>query len=169
MRWPARAARCASAPTRGARSAGIADGFAATRARRKPMIRAYGGGAERMNLRILIPLVSLTVALLQAAPAHASGDFTCYPAWKLAKTVFTDCDNTPMLSPANDSRVNLQLQLIDAGQAKIEPPPKTDPPAPPIADSASPFTFEDFQALIGPKPPGAPTDADSSPDYASGE
>jgi hypothetical protein len=122
-----------------------------------------------MNLRILIPLAWLMAATLLAAPAHASGDFTCTPAWKLAKTVFTDCDNTPMLSPANDSRVNLQLQLIDAGLAKIEPPPKSDPPAPPIADSASPFTFEDFQALIGPRPPGAPADADSNPDYASGE
>ena len=122
-----------------------------------------------MNLRLLIPLAWLMAATLLAAPAHASGDFTCTPAWKLAKTVFTDCDNTPMLSPANDSRVNLQLQLIDAGHAKLEPPPKTDPPAPPIADSASPFTFEDFQALIGPRPPGAPADADSNPDYASGE
>ena len=122
-----------------------------------------------MNLRILIPLALLMAASLQAAPAHASGDFTCYPAWKLAKTVFTDCDNTPMLSPANDSRVNLQLQLIDVGQARIDPPPKTDPPTAPNADSASPFTFEDFQALIGPKPPGAPADADSNPDYAQGE
>jgi hypothetical protein len=122
-----------------------------------------------MNLRILIPLAWLMAASLQAAPAHASGDFTCTPAWKLAKTVFTDCDNTPMLSPANDSRVNLQLQLIDVGQAKLEPPPKTDPPTAPIADSASPFAFEDFQPLIGPKPPGAPTDASASPDYAEGE
>jgi hypothetical protein len=122
-----------------------------------------------MILRILVPLALLAAFSLQASPARASGDFTCTPAWKLAKTIYSDCDNSPMLSPANDSRVNLQLQLVDAGQARIEPPPKTDSPAPPIAGSASPFTFEDFYALIGPKPPGAPADADASPDYASGE
>jgi hypothetical protein len=122
-----------------------------------------------MFLRILIPLALLAGIALQASPAHASGDFGCSPAWKLANTVYTDCDNIPMLSPANDSRVNLQLLLVDAGQAKIEPPPKADPPPPLIADSASPFTFEDFHALIGPRPPDAPTDAPADADYASGE
>jgi hypothetical protein len=124
-----------------------------------------------MILRIVFPLALGAAFLLQAGAARASGDFTCTPTWKLDKTVYSDCDNLPFLSPANDSRVNLQLLLIDAGQAKIGPPPKTDPPTAPIADSASSFTLEDFSALIGPRPPAAPADADAdaNPDYASGE
>jgi len=122
-----------------------------------------------MNLRIVFPLALVAAFLLQAGTARASGDFTCTPAWKLDKTVYSDCDNLPFLSPGNDSRVNLQLLLLDAGQAKLGPPPTTDPPTAPIADSAEAFTLEDFSALIGPRPPAAPADADSSSDYASGE
>jgi hypothetical protein len=122
-----------------------------------------------MILRIVCPLALAAGFWLQAGSAHASGDFSCDPAWKLAKTVYTECDNLPFLSPANDSRVNLQLLLLDAGQATIEPPPKTDPPTAPIADSASSFTLEAFSALIGPRPPVAPTDADDNSTYADGE
>src|SRR6202020_3530292 len=122
-----------------------------------------------MILRIVFPLALAAGFLLQAGAARASGDFTCDPSWKLAKTVYSDCDNLPFLSPANDSRVNLQLLLLDAGQATIGPPPKTDPPTAPIADSASSFTLTDFSALIGPRPPAPPADADDSSSYASGE
>jgi hypothetical protein len=122
-----------------------------------------------MILRIVFPLALIAAFALQVGAARASGDFTCTPAWKLDKTVYSDCDNLPFLSPGNDSRVNLQLLLLDAGQAKLGPPPTTDPPTPPIDASAEAFTLEAFSALIGPKPPGAPADAGSSPDYASGE
>src|SRR5580692_494432 len=106
-----------------------------------------------MILRILFPLTLLAAFALQAGAARASGDFTCTPAWKLDKTLYSDCDNLPFLSPANDSRVNLQLLLLDAGQAQLGPPPVTDPPTPPIDASAESFTLEAFSALIGPKPP----------------
>ena len=122
-----------------------------------------------MILRILVPLALLSAFSLQVGEAWASGDFTCTPAWKLDKTVYSDCDNVPFLSPGNDSRVNLTLLLLDAGQAQLGPPPTTDPPTPPIDASAESFSLEAFSALIGPKQPGAPADADSSPDYASGE
>jgi len=122
-----------------------------------------------MILRIVFPLAIAAGFWLQAGSARASGDFTCDPAWKLDKTVYSACDNLPFLSPANDSRVNLQLLLVDAGQATIGPPPKTDPPTAPIASSASSFTLEDFSALIGPRPQGAPTDADDNSGYAEGE
>jgi hypothetical protein len=122
-----------------------------------------------MILRILLSLACFAAFSLQAGSAWASGDFSCAPAWKLGKTVYTDCDNVPFLSPANDSRVNLQLMLVDAGQAKVVPPPTTDPPTPPIDGSAAPFTLEAFSAQIGPRPAAPPGDADSSSDYASGE
>ena len=117
-----------------------------------------------MILRLLLPLAVALAACLQAGAAHASGDFSCDPTWKLAKSAYSDCDDVPFLSPGNDSRVNLQLLLIDAGRAKLGPPPVTDPPTPPISGSAAPFALADFSALLGARPPG---DDDSS--YASGE
>src|ERR1700722_15445804 len=117
-----------------------------------------------MILRFLLPLVIVAAAwLLPVGAAHASGDFACDPTWKLAKSVYSDCDDVPFLSPGNDSRVNLQLLLLDAGRVKTGPPPVPAPP-PPIADSAAPFTLQDFSLLLGAK---VPTGDDS--DYASGE
>ncbi|HWF76137.1 MAG TPA: hypothetical protein VN694_03080, partial [Caulobacteraceae bacterium] len=118
-----------------------------------------------MNFRRLAPLAVAVLVCLQAGAAHASGDFSCDVTWKLAKSVYSDCDDVPFLSPGNDSRVNLQLLLIDAGRAKLGPPPVTDPPTPPISGSAAPFTLQDFSALLGAK---APSD-DGDSDYASGE
>jgi hypothetical protein len=117
-----------------------------------------------MILRLLILLAIVAVVSLPAGAAHASGDFSCDVTWKLAKSVYSDCDDVPFLSPGNDSRVNLQLLLLDAGRAKIGPPPTTDPPTAPIADSAAPFTLEDFSTLLGVKKP-----TDEGSDYASGE
>ncbi|HEX4197528.1 MAG TPA: hypothetical protein VHZ26_08800 [Caulobacteraceae bacterium] len=126
-------------------------------------------------LRKMLPLAILAAGgWLQAGGARASGDFTCTTAWKLDQTTYADCNNLPFLSPGNDSRVNLQLLLIDAGKAVIGPPPTTDPPTPPIEASASPFTWEAFSDQIGPRTPGQPDSGDSvadpgSSDYASGE
>jgi TolA-binding protein len=107
--------------------------------------------------------------MLPAGAAWASGDFSCATVWKLDQTSYADCNNLPFLSPGNDSRVNLQLLLTDAGRADIESPRKTDPPTPSIAANASPFTWEAFLDVIGPRAPGAPDDADADTDYASGE
>ncbi|MDR3475880.1 MAG: hypothetical protein P4M09_29900, partial [Devosia sp.] len=121
-------------------------------------------------LRRLLPLAALAAGVLQAGGAWASGDFSCSVVWKLAQTAYADCNNLPFLSPGNDTRVNLQLLLLDAGKADLEPGPKTDPP---IAASASPFTWEAFADLIGPRAPTPPDAADASNgdngDYASGE
>jgi hypothetical protein len=116
-----------------------------------------------MILRLLVTFAVAAAVWLPAGAAHASGDFSCDVAWKLAKSVYSDCDDVPFLSPGNDSRVNLGLLLLDAGRAKLGPPPVTDPPTPPISGSAAPFALADFSALLGAKPPG-----DDS-DYASGE
>jgi hypothetical protein len=126
-------------------------------------------------LRKILPLLILSAGgWLQAGAARASGDFVCVTTWKISQTVYADCNNLPFLSPGNDTRVNLQLMLIDAGRANIGPAPKTDPPTPPIDASASPFTWEAFSDMIGPRTPGEPDSADSgadpgSSDYASGE
>ena len=47
-----------------------------------------------------------------ATPAGASGDYGCYPSWKLANGGY-DCNDSAVLAPGNDSRVNLYYLLRD--------------------------------------------------------
>jgi TolA-binding protein len=111
----------------------------------------------------------LATCCLHAGAARASGDFSCTTVWALYQRTYADCDNLPFLSPGNDTRINLQLLLLDAGRADIEAAPKTDSPTPPIAESASPFTWEAFSDLIGPKSTAASDESDANSDFASGE
>lgn len=66
-----------------------------------------------MILRHLLPLALL--AGLHPLAAQASLDMTCQPSWKLLADQLSSCSNLASLSPGNDSRVNLQLLLDDAG------------------------------------------------------
>jgi hypothetical protein len=52
-------------------------------------------------------------------PAQACSDDSCYPTWDLKRDLLDTCNNTPFLSPANDSRVNLQLLLADYARAPL--------------------------------------------------
>lgn len=60
-------------------------------------------------------LAALVIALtfLCAAPADASGDSSCYPDWKVKQTDYNGCSSTAVLSPGNDTRVNLLMLLYD--------------------------------------------------------
>ena len=53
------------------------------------------------------------LSVLFSFPAQACSDDSCYPTWDLKRDLLDTCNNTPFLSPANDSRVNLQLLLAD--------------------------------------------------------
>ena len=64
-------------------------------------------------LRGAIGSVLAGLALLWASAAHASGDFGCVPAWKLVHRNLTGCDNSAVLGPGNDTRVNLLLLTFD--------------------------------------------------------
>jgi hypothetical protein len=120
-----------------------------------------------IGFRKILPLAILGACWLYAGAARASGDFTCAAEWKLNQRQYADCDNLPFLSPGNDTRVNLQLLLMDAGQAKLTTPPATTPPTPPIAPSAAPFTWEGFLDLTGPNAVRAEIAANG--DYEEGE
>jgi hypothetical protein len=118
--------------------------------------------------------VLLAVGWLQTQPARASGDLGCSVSWTLNQAHWTgkqtddrhislnECNNQPFLSPSNDSRVNLQLLLLDAGRSKIRLPTQSEsaqPPSPtPFYASASPFTLEDFTSLFGPSETSAPAE-----------
>lgn len=53
------------------------------------------------------------LSVLFSLTAQACSDDSCYPTWDLKRDLLDTCNNTPFLSPANDSRVNLQLLLAD--------------------------------------------------------
>ncbi|WP_343352204.1 hypothetical protein [Pseudomonas sediminis] len=70
-----------------------------------------------MTIKRLLPFALL--AGLHTPAALASSDMTCTPSWKLISDELSACNNLAFLSPGNDSRVNLQLLLDDAGHLKL--------------------------------------------------
>ncbi|GAA0746358.1 outer membrane assembly lipoprotein YfiO [Sphingomonas sp. ABOLD] len=67
----------------------------------------------------------LGMGALWSVPAHASGDYSCGPAWKLRYAAYSGCDDLAMLGPRNDSRTNLALLLADLpGAARLVAPAK---------------------------------------------
>ncbi|TLP76645.1 outer membrane assembly lipoprotein YfiO [Pseudomonas nitroreducens] len=66
-----------------------------------------------------LTLLALITGCLGVQEARASSDDSCYPSWNLKRDSLDVCNSLPFLSPGNDSRVNLQLLLADAGQASI--------------------------------------------------
>ncbi len=52
-------------------------------------------------------------ALAWSSSAGASGDYGCYPSWKLVNPAFNRCGNSAVLAPGNDTRVNLFHLLRD--------------------------------------------------------
>ena len=121
--------------------------------------------APRKCLAALL-LVSTLFAPAAAWPCADEGDTI---AWKLKLTELNEVDNQPFLSPSNDSRVNLQLLLLDAGKARLHPlAPKNGANRWRYPDIAgpSPFTTDDLNAMIN--PPHATADG-TNPDRADGE
>lgn len=60
-------------------------------------------------------------------PAHASGDISCAPEFKLDHRSRSDCDDMAFLNPANDTRTNLLL-LMGLPGLKDRPPPHARTP-----------------------------------------
>jgi len=105
---------------------------------------------------------------------HASGDFSCGPPrGNVFIRTYSTCNSVPFLSPGNDSRLNLQLLLIDAGRltGTLAIPPEF-PIAPDLALLRVPFDFGDWHAIeIGGNAAhiSAPSDAADANSYAEGE
>ncbi|MCY1403238.1 hypothetical protein D9M71_184080 [compost metagenome] len=66
-----------------------------------------------------LPLLALLIGSFGVQDARASSDDACYPTWNLKRDTLDICNSLPFLSPGNDSRVNLQLLLADAGRASL--------------------------------------------------
>lgn len=110
-----------------------------------------------LRLRAAASALTLAATLTLAAPSHASGDYREPPQWRLIHRDLTGYDNMMMLSPGNDTRVNLALLLADrrglwpvSGAAK--------PVALPIL-----FGWRTLAQWL------SPTDDSADPAYSSGE
>ncbi|WP_175952068.1 hypothetical protein [Burkholderia sp. BCC0405] len=117
---------------------------------------------------------ALAASLFWIPAAHASGDDGCYAPTTLRQTAYS-CANVPMLSPANDTRINAMLMMVDSAKvAQAFPDPKTIPAKDRINQIIVPFPM-DFSGwiYIGQKAPdkdGNATDAETpSNQYADGE
>lgn len=121
-------------------------------------------------------LAALVLSALHASPVLASSDMDCSrgDSTDLKHNGYDACASMPFLNPANDSRLNLQLLLIDNGKlsGRLDKPqlgPETI--VPPV-----PFLRSDWQVFPAGTPvPAAASSADGDGDatdsnsYAEGE
>ena len=118
-------------------------------------------------LRFWVSGSAFLVLALFGSSAWASGDFTCAPQWTLAHGQFTGCDSTALLSPGNDTRVNLHLLLLDHHPGAATAPATAN-------GDASPFSWAAFEDTLAGKPAGSQDDtsedvAPQSSEFAAGE
>jgi hypothetical protein len=103
--------------------------------------------------------------------SHASGDFGCDPPrGTLFFRGYQSCNSVLFLSPSNDSRLNLELLLIDEG--KLTGAVVQDSNYPAMKDFVSlqvPFDFESWQLHEPGQGAANGGDAASANDYAEGE
>ncbi|MGL5840014.1 MAG: hypothetical protein ACRCY3_16095 [Sphingorhabdus sp.] len=66
-----------------------------------------------MKFRLLATIAFACAASFALQPVEASSDSTCYPEMKIRHTDLTGCSSTALLSPGNDTRVNLLMLLFD--------------------------------------------------------
>lgn len=105
-------------------------------------------------------------APLAVSPVQASADSTCYPNWKIRQTDLNGCSSTALLSPGNDTRVNLLMLLHDRhGSVGVSNVPDYDSYYNERRRSeAEPFNFPYFAGKLGP----ARKEVDDSGDFPWG-
>jgi hypothetical protein len=109
-----------------------------------------------MKLRSLAFAALAFAAPFAFAPAQASADSTCYPEWKIRQTDLNGCSGTALLSPGNDTRVNLLMLLYDRhGAVGVSNVPDYDSYYDERRRSeAEPFNFPYFAGKPGARPQG---------------
>lgn len=105
-----------------------------------------------MKLRLLALAAMAIAAPFAISPAQASSDSTCYPTWKIRQTSNNGCSGTALLSPGNDTRVNLLMLLHDRhGSVGVSNVPDYDSYYNDRRRSdAEPFSFPYFAGRMGP-------------------
>ncbi|MGI4756658.1 MAG: hypothetical protein ACRYGF_07400 [Janthinobacterium lividum] len=96
---------------------------------------------KTLTVRFLLCL--FFVVAIAAAPrkALASGDYGCSRIWRMAHHNYESCSNMAMLSPGNDTRVNLLLLMADLRPSTLPAGIQAKAGNPPL------FTWEDIADL----------------------
>jgi hypothetical protein len=110
---------------------------------------------------------------LISSVSYASGDYGCgLPRGTIFFRAYDSCNSLPFLSPSNDSRLNLELLLIDAGKLTgILNLSSENTASRDLAQLLVPFDLESWQLQepgLGTDTGSAKTSANSN-DYAQGE
>jgi hypothetical protein len=108
-------------------------------------------------MKRLLILLAIAVSLLWTPSAYASADSSCYPDWKIKQTDHNGCSGTALLSPGNDTRVNLLMLLHDRHGA-VGPASKYAYDIPERRGEAEPFDWAAFAYKLGPSPRGTEND-----------
>jgi hypothetical protein len=96
--------------------------------------------------RFFLATVILLAPIGLCRQALASGDFGCSTTWRLVHHDYDGCSNMVLLSPANDTRVNLLLLIADLRLAKSGAALKAG------ATSAAPlFSWDELAFALGPQ------------------
>ena len=102
--------------------------------------------------KLLFSTVAMAGAFAFSSAAQASADSTCYPAWKVKQTQMLGCSGMALLSPGNDTRINLLMLLADRhGDVGVSHATSYD-----MMDrrgDAQPFDYGLFSLALGQKPP----------------
>ncbi len=113
-------------------------------------------------MKRLLVLCLAMFMLAWAGAANASADSTCYPDWKIKQTDYNRCSSTALLSPGNDTRVNL-LMLLHDRHGVVGPASKYASDIPERRGEAEPFDWASFAYKLGPSPKGAEDEAGDFP------
>ncbi len=101
---------------------------------------------------LMFSALAIAAPLLLATPAKASADSTCYPEWKVKQTDYIGCSGMALLSPGNDTRINLLMLLHDRhGDVGVSHTGSYG--AMDRRGEAQPFDFGTFALAVGQKPP----------------
>jgi hypothetical protein len=130
-------------------------------------------------MRPLIVNGVIVALLLSAAAVHAcTGGDEPVGIWSLDRKDYEGASGLPFLSPGNDSRLNLQLLMLDAHPrpaATPAPAPAAGAPSAPAdvdLDTTPLFLRSELEATFKPappRPPGATNDDQGSSLFAEGE
>lgn len=112
---------------------------------------------EGVSMKQLLTLVFLAMTSLWSGGVYASADSTCYPDWKIKQTDYNGCSGTALLSPGNDTRINLLMLLHDRHGA-VGPASQYAYDIPERRGEAEPFDWASFAYKLGPLPAGAEDD-----------
>jgi hypothetical protein len=87
--------------------------------------------------------------LAYIVPAHASSDMGCVTRIRPTASTFTDCDSTALLTPGNDTRVNMTLLFADRHGTPLHvAATNTDPAKQPA--QVVPFGWSRFANTVAP-------------------